>query len=435
MSLIEKAKEIANELCVGKLEKTITSKAHSHHTVTYPEMSSASIISEEEIFKENDNGKELALYLHIPFCTGKCSYCSYITFSNKSIGDIEKYLEELSKEVKLVSNKKEVKESVIKWVYIGGGTPTYLSQKQTDNLLKSIKDNFDISNVLEFTFEVSPETINEEKLDILIENNVNRLSVGTQSFDNNILKYIDRRHTSEETIKAIELIKRRIESINLDLIIGLPMQSLDVLENDLLEATRYKIPSITTYPLTLKPNTVLFRQYQRYPSLLPNSKDLLHMHIMIMEYFKERGYKEYPVWWHIKSDDFVYKQQIHKWENNGNLIALGVAGYSYFSGVQYYNYRNLKDYFNSIDKNKLPILKGDKLDIKEQAKRNLIFGIKCKIDRELFNNKYGFYPETDFKEVFDYLQEKELINYSNNIISLTYKGKLFAEEISRMFID
>lgn len=435
MSLIEKAKEIASELNIDKLEKAIISKSHSHHTVTYPEMSSANIIPEEEIFKANNNGKELGLYLHIPFCTGKCSYCSYITFPNRSIVSIGQYLEELSKEIKLVSNKKEVKESVIKWIYIGGGTPTYLSQKNIDKLLRNIKDNFDISNVVEFTFEVSPETINEEKLDILVDNKVNRLSIGAQSFDNNILEYINRRHNSEETIKAIELIKRRIENINLDLIIGLPRQSLDVLESDLSEAIQYRIPSITTYPLTLKPNTVLFKQYKKNPNLLPNNKDLFLMHIMVMEYFKENNYKEYPVWWHIKSDEFVYKQQIHKWEKSGNLIALGVAGYSYFNGVQYYNHRNLKDYFDSISNGKLPIWIGKKLYIKEQERRNLIFGIKCKIDREQFNNKYGFYPENDFREVFDYLQEKELINYSNNIISLTYKGKLFAEEISRMFID
>lgn len=434
MLLIQRAKEIASDFNIDELVRDIESKAHSHHTVTFPEMDFSSFISEKEIFKSN-NGKELALYFHIPFCTGKCTYCQYISFPNKSESKTDEYLEALLKEIKLISKIKEVKDSFIKWVYIGGGTPTYLSSKQIDRLLKNIKNNFNIIKDAEFTFEASPETVDKEKLDVLIKNDVNRVSIGTQSFDDNILKYINRRHNSEQTIKAIELIEKEIQHINLDLIVGLPKQSLEIWENDLLKIINHKIPSVTTYPLKLKSKTRLFKQYQKNHDILSNNKDLFLMCIMAMENFKDNNYREYPVWWHIKSDKFLYKQQIHKWENNGNLIGIGVAGYSYFNGCQYYNHRNLGDYFNSLNKNKLPIWKGKKLDIKEQARRNLIFGIKCKIDRNLFNNKYDFYPEDNFKEIFYELQEKKLINYSNDIINLTYKGKLLAEEISRMFIN
>ena len=194
--LINSAIELRKSLNLSELErigikKVMQSFADSHHTVTFPEKGHMRPISEEEIFDKTQEKGDISLYIHLPFCTGKCSYCQYSSIPNADNIFIEKYLKALMKEIDLISKKHALKRRKIKAVYIGGGTPTYLTPDQLSMLLSYLRKRLKIGTG-EFTVEASPETIigdiGKERLRTLAKHNVNRLSIGIQTFNDNILR-------------------------------------------------------------------------------------------------------------------------------------------------------------------------------------------------------------------------------------------------------
>ncbi|KYK26547.1 hypothetical protein AYK26_07450 [Euryarchaeota archaeon SM23-78] len=440
LELIERAKEILETRVKRKIHREIRSKAYSHHTVTYPERNNTSPLKQEDIFYKSSETKDLALYLHIPFCNGKCTYCQYVTFANQSDERVNTYISALKKEINLVCEIPEIKNFRITTAYIGGGTPTYLSPANLEKLLIHVREKLNFHNNIEFTVEASPETIigetGEKRLDTLRKYGVNRLSIGVQTFDDKILSFIRRRHDSKQAIESIKRAKEKFNNINIDLIVGLPDQTLEIWQFDLDTALKTKVPSITTYPLKIKSEApVVYKLFKKNPQRFPDEKTFLLMYIMSMERFNELGYEQYPVWWFTKSLEYVYKQQIHKWENNGELIALGIAGYSYINKWQYYNVKTLKEYLESLNQNRLPISEGVKLSKpEEQARRNLVLGIRCKIDKNKFKERYGFKPEEKFGKILSRLESLDLIINSEKEIKLGYTGNLFAEEVSRSFL-
>jgi oxygen-independent coproporphyrinogen-3 oxidase len=448
--LIERAKRIEKSLNSDQLAKAgfrreFRSVADSHHTVTYPEKNKASPVNPEYIFSKPSGTDELSLYLHIPFCTGKCVYCQYKTFPNPPPEKLESYLSALEKEIDLVSKIPYVKNSPIFSTYIGGGTPTYLSQKHLERLLKRLRKSFDFVKPIkdlggvEFTVEASPETILEElgreKLDILKKYRVNRLSLGIQTFNDKILSSMKRRYNSKQAKEAIDIAKEKFDNLNIDLIPDLPDQTLDTWESDLETVLDMEIPSVTTYPLKIKPEASIYKLFEKNPQKFSDEETSLLMKIMAMERFGDRFYMEYPVWWFTSFWTHVYDQQIHKWEENGELLALGVSGYSYINNWQYYNSDSLNEYLEAIEKNNLPIWKGINLLTKEeQATRNMILGIRCTINKLEFKMRHGFKPEEKFGDKLKKLENLGLISNSEREIKLTYTGRLFAEEVARYFI-
>ena len=197
---------------------------------------------DREIGFENITGK-LALFVYIPFCTGKCSYCFYLKKVNAPKKEVNEYLECLKKEAEISS--KRINGHRISSVYVGGGTPTYLDAEQLKGLFRIMNSAFDILIDGSFTFEASPETLDKEKINILLDNSVKRISMGIQSLDDKILASIERRYTSKEAIKKIMLLKKNAPSFNLDFIYGLKNQTtLDVMNYlDLIK--EIQPPSVT----------------------------------------------------------------------------------------------------------------------------------------------------------------------------------------------
>ena len=445
--LIEQAREIEKSLELDKLARAgfkrgIRSKAQSHHTVTYPEYYKAQSVTSDDIFGKSSDRKDLALYLHIPFCTGKCVYCHYVS-SPASAERVRSYLSALENEIDLVSHLPEVQNSIVTSAYLGGGTPTFLSPVQLERLFKYITRRFNLIRSAEFTVEASPETIlgrrGEEKLDVIAEY-ANRLNLGVQTSDDSILVAMKRRHTSHQARNAIlGLYEKRFRNINVDLIAGLPDQTLKVWEDDLIDVEMMRVPSITTYPLKIKPEAAIWKMFEKYSERFPDEREVLLMHIMAIEglgRFERFKYTENPVWWFTSSPEFVYKQQIHKWRDNGEMVGLGVSAYSYVNDWQYYNTSSLEAYLTSLKEGKFPIIKGAKLTLEEQARRGMIFGLKCiEVDKQRFKERYGFFPEEKFGENLERLEKLGLVRISAKKMELTYTGRLFSEEVARSFIE
>jgi oxygen-independent coproporphyrinogen-3 oxidase len=158
------------------------------------------------------------------------------------------------------------------------------------------------------------------------------------------------------------------------------------------------------------------------------------MHIMANEFFNELKYTQRPVWWFTKTPNDVYRQQIHKWSDLGEQIALGVSGYSFINDIQYFNYRTVPQYLEKIKNGELPIWKGIKLSKDDLMRRLILFGLKTGLSKNLFESKFGKNPKSIFKDTWTKLENLGLIE-DGELIQLSYKGKLFADEIAKEFFS
>ena len=446
MNLINRAKDIFNQLNIKELQKAgieredIKISSHSHHIVTYPPLDFLPEINPSKIYSDKSpkSPREIAIYLHLPFCTGKCLYCAYITSANQSKDFVDRYIDAIEKEINILLKFPNLQEVIVNSIYIGGGTPTYLSVQQLERVLKLLKTKFNIKPTAEITIEAGPETLagegGEEKLKTLLQNGINRLSVGFQTFNDNILKSLWRRHNSKQVIESFKLARKiGFENINVDLIPGLPDQTLEIWQKDLEQIGKLKPASITCYPLSIKQTAAIWQMYKKERKRFPSREDVIIMHIMANEFFNKLGYAQRPIWWFTKTSNYVYRQQIHKWGELGEQLALGVSGYSFINDFQYFNYKSVPQYLEALEKDNLPIWKGTKLSKEDLMRRLILFGLKTGLNKTLFKSKFGTNPKDVFKEIWKKIENLGLVEESDKIIQLSYKGKLFADEVSKEF--
>lgn len=444
MNLISKSKNIFGQLNIKELQKAgieredIKVSSHSHHIVTYPSLDALPEINPSKIYSKDSPkcSKEIALYLHLPFCTGKCLYCAYITLPNQSKKFIEGYLDAVEKEIDLLLQYPNLQDVTVNSIYIGGGTPTYLSIKQLERVLNLLKTKFKIKKEAEITIETGPETLigkgGEEKLKILLQKGVNRLSIGFQTFDDTISMLLRRRHNSKQAIDSYNLAKKvGFKNINIDLIPGLPDQTLEIWQNDLEQIGKLNPNSITCYPLSIKQNAIIWQMYQKEKQRFPSRENVILMQIMAHEFFSERGYSEMPASWFVKKPEKRYPT--YKFTKSEDQLALGVSAYSFINDFQYFNYRTVPQYLEALKNNNLPIWRGIKLSKDDLMRRMVLFGLKTGLSKNLFQSKFGKMPKDIFKEIWKKLENLGLIEEDKDIIQLTYKGKLFADEVSKEF--
>ena len=320
-----------------------------------------------------------SVYIHIPFCNNICSYCDFCKmYYNSSL--VMKYLEELKHEIELNYNGE-----VIDTLYIGGGTPSSLNIEELKYLFDIIKV-FKLSNIVEFTFECNID-IDYDKLKLLYENKVNRLSIGVQTFNDKLLKYLNRYHTKEEVINKINLIKKiGFNNINIDLIYAIKDQTLKDLDNDLEEYLKLNINHISTYSLIIEPNTKLYINKEKN---IDEELDY-EMYKHICKRLEKHGYIHYEVS-NFAKIGYESRHNLTYW-NNDNYYGFGLSSSGYIDNTRYDNTRSINNYL----KGKYT-LNEHKLDIKETIENEFILGLrKIKgINKEIFKNKYNI----DIKEI------------------------------------
>jgi len=401
----------------------------------YPPTHFLPIISGNNILNDifNNANKINSAYIHIPFCSGYCSYCYF--YKIKDLERIDTYLKFLEKEAEIIQKKLGEKISLSS-LYIGGGTPSLLKENQIEFLFESVcKKIFIISKEAEITFEAHPsDLINNQKLQKLKEFGVNRVSFGTQTFDSNLLIELNRRHNKDVIIQAIKNIEKNgFPNWNVDFMYGFPRTSLDSIFEDLKIIIASEIPSITFYRVEINKQTRLW--YKNKKDFL-EEKDLIKMTALIFEMMKKNGYLQDNVNWFVKNREFTYKQQSYKWKNN-YFIGLGPSSYFYINDYYCQNVCDLETYFAKINSGIPPIEKAYKLDIYEKMRRAMVLGIKLTdgVDVKEFKNKYDKTPEDIFPETLDKLKRLDLIEITNSHIKLTPKGLLFADNVAESFFS
>ena len=321
-----------------------------------------------------------SVYIHIPFCKSICIYCDFCKFLHEEVYASE-YLNELSKEIdKYYDNDK------IRTLYIGGGTPSVLSLNNLKKLFEITK-KFDTSLLEEFTFEMNIDDITEEKLLLLKTNNVNRISIGIQSFNEINLKYLNRKHTKNEIIKNINLAKNYFTNINVDLMFALPIETFSTLKKDVKEILKLDVPHISTYSLIIEQNTVL-----SHNKVKPIEEDLDYkMYSYILKELKKNNYNHYEVS-NFAKEGYQSKHNLNYWQNN-EYYGFGLGAHGFISELRYENTRSFNTYLKGNYRfNELVLSK------REDMENEVILGLRKLegINIVDFFNKYKINIQEEF---------------------------------------
>lgn len=374
--------------------------------------------------------EKIGIYIHIPFCSKICSFCYFTTYKNNDEELISAYLDAVKNELRLYAIENPNKK--ISYCYFGGGTPTTLTAAQLKSLIKYVYLLFDISDDFEFTCEASPETIDENKLFVLKETGITRLSIGIQSFHEPIMRMMNRAHNFIMAIDSINLAKKYFNNnYNIDLIYGFSGGSLKILSEDLEYCNSLNIPSITMYQIWLRVNT-------KFSSEITNVsvKNLLKQKILIHEYLNKIGYYRDKSDWFIKNNQAKFRFQDHKWSNKA-FWGIGVGSYAYVNNIYYRNLTNIKQYIKSINENKISIGVHKRLSMDEQITRTIMLGIKME---QGVNSNIGHFIEdnNEKREIdrkFKVLLKLGLAKIEQNRIKLTNKGFFISDNISEFFLN
>ena len=374
--------------------------------------------------------KELGIYVHIPFCKRKCYYCDFVSFSDKC-DKIEKYIETLIKEL----NTYNFEKYNVTTIYIGGGTPSFIESKYIikiiDEIKSKIKNNSTKFEDIEITLEVNPGTVNKEKLYEYRKNGINRLSIGLQSTSDRILKEIGRIHNYEDFLENYKNAKEvGFDNINVDLMLGLPNQSINDLKESLGKIIELNPNHISVYSLILEESTIIYQYVENGMMKLPSEELERQMYWYVKDTLELNGYKHYEISNFAKNGK-ESKHNLNCWEQK-EYIGLGVAAHSYLDFKRYSNSQNLEEYIQDFTKKTI-----QEVQLKEDMKKEyMLLGLRKinGISITKFKEKFNDNPIYLFRKELEKLVKEDLIEIDLNQIKLTRKGLDFANLVWEEFV-
>ena len=389
--------------------------------------------------------KNLGIYIHIPFCVKKCDYCDFISYCNKN-NFTEAYIKKLKEEI--TSNLNNNNNYIIKTIYIGGGTPSFIDSKYIVEILNIIKEKYNLENA-EVTIEVNPGTVTENKLLDYKNVGINRLSIGLQETNNELLKQIGRIHTYEEFLKTYNLAKKiGFKNINVDLMIGLPNQNIANIKDSLQKIINLNPEHISVYSLILEEGTKLYKKYEEKQIELPDEELERNMYWYVKNKLENNGYI------HYKISNFAKPGYESKQEE---YIGFGVAAHSYINGARYSNTTNIEEYIRNVGALSVKNTKEEyqtapigqfkfinylyqtihEVQTKEDMQKEyMLLGLR-KIEGvsvQRFKNKFGENPIFLFRNELNKLVEEDLIMVDGDNIKLTNKGLDLANLVWEEFV-
>ncbi|WP_391560227.1 radical SAM family heme chaperone HemW [Robertmurraya sp.] len=373
-----------------------------------------------------------AAYIHIPFCEHICHYCDFNKVFLKG-QPVDEYLDALEEEIRLTLEKHPAEP--LHSVFVGGGTPTSLTEKQLQRLLFSIKKYLPLEQNAEFTFEANPGDLSDEKFRVLFEGGVNRLSFGVQTFDNQLLKEIGRTHRAEDVFTSIEKAKKvGFENISVDLIYSLPNQTLDSFKETLQTALSLDIQHYSGYSLIIEPKTVFYNQMRKGKLPVPGEDAEAEMYSLLMEQMQLAGFQQYEIS-NFALPGHESKHNLTYW-NNEEYYGFGAGSHSYVAGERIANHGPLKKYMDPIWNGTLPSHNIHKVENNEKWEEEMFLGLRKMegISVDHFIQKFGVDPLSLFKNEIDSLQSRDLISFQEGKIALTKKGRFLGNEVFQSFI-
>lgn len=364
--------------------------------------------------------KDISIYIHIPFCDSKCYYCDFASFAGIN-HKLEDYMKALMNEVKIYKDK--LKNYSIRTIFIGGGTPSSIDAGYIYKLLEYIYGNFNCNSLIEVTMESNPGSLSKEKIKLYKEAGINRISMGAQSFDEELLKIIGRSHSRKEIYESVyNLREEGFSNINLDLMSGLPNQTMVSHMDSLKRAVDLDVEHISNYSLILEEGTPLFNSYKIGKVDLMSDKLDREMYHKSIEYLKANNYRHYEISNYAK-EGYESLHNLAYW-NIEEYLGLGLASHSNMQGKRFNNTMNLDKYIDQLGKGKLTIENIQKIDRTEEISEYCIMGFRKidGIDKKKFKARFNEDIEVLYKEEIEKHICGGLLKNDNNNICLTKKG-------------
>ncbi|MBU4344088.1 MAG: radical SAM family heme chaperone HemW [Proteobacteria bacterium] len=384
------------------------------------------------------NIENAGLYLHIPFCLRKCPYCGFYSISDLSLK--KAFLKALMGEMRILGNIPFVFDTI----YIGGGTPSVLTAEDIGKIIEATRQFFRISADVEITMEVNPGAVDQERFAGYKRVGVNRINIGAQSFQETNLKFLGRIHSEKHINPAVKWARKAgFDNIGLDLIYGIPGQTMKSWLLDLQKAVDLRPEHLSCYMLTYEPGTPMDkdRQEARFCPLPDNlAGDMFESTI---EFLSANNYVQYEIsnFALVQSDKNADKRNNMSRHNrkywlSAPYIGLGPSAHSFVEPVRYWNTRSVTKYIKDVNGGRLPIDGKEILSREQQMIEAISLGLRMTdgIKTDAFDKKFDVSFKKIFAETIAYLEKDGLIKLAENRCSLTRKGMLFADSITSMLI-
>ncbi|KEZ51079.1 radical SAM family heme chaperone HemW [Metabacillus indicus] len=373
-----------------------------------------------------------AAYFHIPFCEQICHYCDFNKVFLKN-QPVDEYLDSMHKEMK--NTVKKTPADRLKTIFIGGGTPTALNEFQMEKLLTSIAEEFPVGGLHEYAAEANPGEVSLEKLKIMKELGVNRLSFGVQTFNDRLLEKIGRSHRSEDVMKTIGLAEKAgFDNISIDLMYGLPGQTMDDFKETLHTAFSLDVQHYSSYSLIVEPKTVFYNLMSKGKLLLPPQEEEAAMYELLMEEMDKHGFAQYEIS-NFAKPGYESMHNLTYW-NNEEYFGIGAGAHSYGGGVRRANAGPLKKYMSLVEEEGFPYTSEHIVSKAEAMEEEMFLGLRksAGVSRARFYEKFGMRMEQVFGQQIKEQIANGLIEENGDFLSLTHKGKLLGNEVFQAFL-
>ena len=372
------------------------------------------------------------VYVHIPFCRSKCQYCDFASYAGREEMR-EAYVDALGTEMLVRGQEMALKHGRPETVYVGGGTPTALNVEQLSSVVALIKSVF--GTAAEFTMEVNPGTVDGDLLKKLHEWGVNRLSIGIQSFDNNLLKRLGRIHTAEQAEEAVKLARAAgFDNLSLDLMYGLPGQTMEDLQKSVKKALSLQPEHISIYGLQVEEGTPFYRDQQAGTLNLPDSEVTDDMYDYLTEYLPGQGYRRYEISNYAKPGK-ESRHNLSYWQDVPYL-GLGAAAHSYMDGMRLENVADLDEYISTIKSGRLPLRSEEDPSEQHHMEEFAFLALRTAkgIDKKKFKDIFGKELRSVYGKKINRLVRQGLLKETKKNIALTKEGAKVGNQVFAEFL-
>lgn len=442
--LIKETEEAIRDLKAFQEAGLICLDGQFFPTVHYPPITMYPPISEEDLFKgyRNPSDNLFVIYVHIPFCMKYCSFCHYPV----KIGDLPQekdyYLDMLEKEMDIYMKRLGLKNIRARSVLVGGGTPTYLTPIQLNRFLSSFTSRVDLSSCTQFSYDVDPLTLlgpeGRKRLEIMRSFGVDRLTIGIQSFDDEILKRMNRHHNSEEAVMAIQQSREAGFKINIEFIYGYPGQTLETWIKTMEKAVSMGVEEIQNYRLKVIPygdhSGLILKEAAKGSKDLPDVEQALIMKKIAILILSQNGYHENLIRVFSRNTKDFSHYANDQCCNLFDQIGFGLTAFSSLRDRFGLNTQDFKEYYSLINQGKLPLNRGLVRNKDDQLRWAIILPLKNrKVYKSYFQKMTGLSLNEVFRNKIENLKGFGLLYEDEKVLTLTDRGRFFADEVCQEF--
>jgi len=373
------------------------------------------------------------MYIHIPFCHQICFYCDFnkVFFKDQPV---DAYIESIGKELALWKQEGAL-DHPLETVFLGGGTPTALTPEQLERLLELIHQYVPMAKDVEWSSEANPDELTREKMEVLYNGGVNRLSMGVQTFDQDLLKRLGRTHANDDVLRAVETAREvGFSNISFDLMYGLPGQTMAQWDETLERAFAFNMPHFSAYSLIIEPKTVFYNLMVK-GKLNTVTEDLEgDMYERLMDEMEKHGLHQYEIS-NFAKPGHESRHNLLYWDNE-EYIGVGAGAHGYVNGIRYSNHGPLKKYMEPLETGMRPVLDATDVSVKAQMEEEMFLGLRktAGVNMAHFEEKFGSPLEQVYGEILQNEKTKGNLAVERGYVKLTQKGRFVGNEVFEQFL-